>query len=73
MIASLLRLFALRPFLTMAIMGIPVLILIGIGLLTVVLFKLLVFVVLPIVVVVWLFRRLSRAGAPTGEGAGSSV
>ena len=58
MIAALLRLFALRPFLTMAIMGIPVLILIAIGLLTVVVFKTLLFVVLPIVVVVWLLRRL---------------
>ncbi len=57
MIASLLRLFALRPFLTMAIMGIPVLMLIAIGLLTIVLFKLLVFVVLPVVLVVWLLRR----------------
>ena len=58
MLAALLRLFALRPFLTMAIMGIPVLILIAIGLLTVVVFKTLLFVVLPIVVVVWLLRRL---------------
>jgi type IV secretory pathway VirB3-like protein len=58
MIAALLRLFALRPFLTMAIMGIPVLILIAVGLFTIVILKALLFVVLPIVVVVWLVRKL---------------
>lgn len=58
MIAALLRLFALRPFLTMAIMGIPVLILIAVGLFTIVILKALLFVVLPIVVVVWLLRKL---------------
>ena len=73
MIASLLRLFALRPFLTIGIMGIPVLILIAIGLLTIVMFKLLVFIVLPIVLVVWLLRRLSRAGDRTSDGVGSSL
>jgi hypothetical protein len=60
MIASLLRLFALRPFLTMAILGIPVIVLIAVGLLTIMLMKLVVFVVLPIVAVVWLVRRLFR-------------
>ena len=58
MIAALLRLFALRPFLTMAIMGIPVLILIAVGLFTIVILKALLFIVLPIVVVVWLLRKL---------------
>ena len=58
MIAALLRLFALRPFLTMAIMGIPVLVLIAVGLFTIVILKALLFVVLPIVVVVWLLRKL---------------
>ena len=58
MIASLLRLFALRPFLTMAILGIPIIVLIAVGLLTIVLMKVLLFVVLPIVAVVWLVRRL---------------
>lgn len=60
MIASLLRLFALRPFLTIAIMGVPVLILIAIGLFTIVVIKLLIFVVLPIAIVVWVIRRLGR-------------
>jgi hypothetical protein len=60
MIASLLRLFALRPFLTMAILGIPVIVLIAVGLLTIVLLKVVVFVVLPIMVGVWLLQRLLR-------------
>jgi hypothetical protein len=60
MLSSLLRLFALRPFLTMAILGIPVIVLIAVGLLTIVMLKLLVFVVLPIVVAIWLVRRLFR-------------
>ena len=61
MIASLLRLFALRPFLTMAIVGVPVIVLIAVGLLTIILFKVLVVVVLPIVVAVWLVRRFFRS------------
>jgi hypothetical protein len=60
MISSLLRLFALRPFLTMAILGIPVIVLIVVGLLTIVLMKFLVFLVLPVIAVVWLVRRLFR-------------
>ncbi len=60
MISALLRLFALRPFLTMAILGIPIIVLIAIGLLTIILMKVLVFVVLPILAVVWLARRLLR-------------
>lgn len=60
MISSLLRLFALRPFLTMAILGIPVIVLIAVGLLTIMLMKVLVFVVLPIMAAVWLVRRLFR-------------
>jgi hypothetical protein len=58
MIAAILRLFSLRPFLTLAIFGIPVFILIAIGLFTVMALKFLVFIVLPIALVVWIFRRL---------------
>ena len=65
MIASILRLFALRPFLTMAILGIPVVLLIGIGLLTVMILKFVIFVVLPIVLIVWLFRRLFGKSSET--------
>jgi hypothetical protein len=61
MISALIRLFALRPFLTMAILGIPVILLIAVGLFTILAFKFLVFIVLPIALVVWLFRRLTRS------------
>jgi len=61
MISALLRLFALRPFLTMAILGIPVVLLIAVGLFTIMAFKFLVFIVLPIALVVWLMRRVFRA------------
>lgn len=64
MIAALLRLFALRPFLTMAILGIPVIVLIAVGLFTIIALKILVFVVLPVVLVVWLVRKLSRGDHP---------
>ena len=60
MIAALIRLFALRPFLTMAILGIPVIILIAVGLFTIFALKFLVFIVLPIALVIWLLRRVMR-------------
>jgi hypothetical protein len=56
MITALLRLFVLRPLLTMAIFGIPLLVLIAVGLVTILALKLLLFVVLPIVLVVWVWR-----------------
>lgn len=63
MIAALLRLFALRPLLTITILGIPLLVLAAIGLLTVVVLKVLIFVVLPIALVIWVVRWfLSRNG-----------
>lgn len=67
MISSLLRLFALRPFLTMAILGIPIVVLIAVGLLTIVVMKFLLFVALPVIVVIWLARRLfgSKSRQPT--------
>lgn len=58
MIAAIFRLIAIRPLLTFAILGIPVLLLIAVGLLTIMALKILIFVVLPIVVVVWALRRL---------------
>jgi hypothetical protein len=60
MIEALLRLFSLRPFLTMAIFGIPILVLILVGLFTIFALKILVFVVLPIALVVWLVRSFLR-------------
>ena len=58
MLTSISRLFALRPFYTTAIIGIPVIMLIAIGIFTVMALKFLVFIVLPIGIVVWLFRRM---------------
>ena len=60
MIASLARLFVLRPLLGVAVLGIPVLGLIAIGLAAVVVFKVLFFVVLPVVLVVWLVKRVFK-------------
>ena len=57
MIATLLRLFALRPFLTMGILGFPVLLLIAVGLVTIFALKALVFVVIPAAIVIWLVRK----------------
>ena len=54
------RLFAPRPLSSMAILGIPLLVLIAVGLVTIFALKILVFVVFPILLVVWLVRRLMR-------------
>ena len=62
MITALLRLFALRPLLSLAIFGIPILLLVAVGLFTILALKLLVFVVLPIFAVVWLYKRMTRSG-----------
>ena len=60
MLASLFRLAALRPLLGAAIFGIPVLVLIAIGLFAVWLLKFLLYIVLPIAVVVWLVKKLRQ-------------
>jgi hypothetical protein len=62
MLAALLRLFALRPLFTIAILGFPLLLLVAVGLFTIFALKLLFFVVLPVVAVIWLVRRLFRPG-----------
>lgn len=62
MIAAILRLFALRPLLTMAILGIPLILIIGVGLFTILALKFLLFIVLPVVCVIWLLRTLFRSG-----------
>ena len=61
MLASLMRLVAVRPVLGTMVLGFPVLLLIGLGLLSIFLLKLVVFVVLPIALCVWLFRKLFRS------------
>jgi len=58
MIATILRVIALRPLLSIAILGIPVILLIAVGLFTIMAVKVLIFVVLPIVVVIWAARKL---------------
>lgn len=60
MFASIARLFALRPFYTMGILGFPILLLVLVGLFTIWALKFLVFVVLPIALVIWLVRFLVR-------------
>jgi uncharacterized membrane protein YqjE len=47
----------------MAIMGVPVLLLIAIGLFTIVALKVIVFVVLPAVVVIWLVRKAYKSAS----------
>lgn len=64
MLTSLTRLFQLRPFLTMVILGIPVIILVMVGLFTIFALKFLVFFVLPVLAVVWLFRKVFRRPGP---------
>ena len=58
MLAALARLFMLRPLFTMAILGIPVLLLIAVGLFTIMAVKFLVFVVLPIALIIWVARKI---------------
>ncbi|HKV50724.1 MAG TPA: hypothetical protein VJO52_05920 [Gemmatimonadaceae bacterium] len=76
MIAAILRLIALRPFLGMAILGIPILLLIAVGLITILAFKFLVFIVLPIVAVVWVvrcFKRSSSCEPDVGHDTGPDI
>ena len=61
MLASILRLFALRPLFSIMVFGFPLLLLAAVGLFAIVVFKALFFVVLPAVVVIWLVRKLLRA------------
>ncbi|HEX2779960.1 MAG TPA: hypothetical protein VHM30_10695, partial [Gemmatimonadaceae bacterium] len=65
MLASLARLFQLRPILTTAILGIPVILLIMIGLFTVFTLKFLVFVALPVGILIWLLRKIFKRSDTT--------
>jgi hypothetical protein len=62
MIAAILRLFVLRPLFSLMIFGFPLLLLVAVGLFTIVALKAIFFVVLPAVLVIWLLRRVMRAG-----------
>jgi type IV secretory pathway VirB3-like protein len=60
MLNLLLRLFALRPILAGALFGIPIITLLLLGLAAAVVLKLTLFVILPIVLVVWVVKRMKR-------------
>ena len=62
MIAAMLRLFALRPLLSLMIFGFPLLLLVAVGLVTIFALKFVLLFVLPVVLVVWLVRKLMRPG-----------
>jgi hypothetical protein len=61
MLASILRLFALRPLFTIMVFGFPLLLLAAVGLFAIVVFKALFLVVLPVALVIWVVRKLLRA------------
>lgn len=61
MIASILRLFALRPLFSLMIFGFPLLLLVAVGLFAIVAVKAIVFFVLPLLLVIWLVRRATGA------------
>jgi hypothetical protein len=67
-LAQILKLFALRPLLSMAIFGIPILTLIVIGLFAVAILKFLLVVALPLGLV-YLFVRWMRRSAPAPHRA----
>ena len=62
MLSAILRLFALRPILSLAILGFPIILLVAVGLLTIMALKFLIFVVAPIVIIVWLVRKIFGKG-----------
>lgn len=68
MFGALLRLFALRPLFTVAILGFPLILLVIVGLVAIFAIKFLVFVVLPIALIIWLVRWLWWNSGPA-EGA----
>ncbi len=66
MLASLLRLFALRPILAGTLVGIPVLTLLMLGLATALFLKALLFLILPALLVFWIVKRVTRHGDEPG-------
>ena len=65
MLTALLRLFALRPILAGSLLGIPILTLIVLGLATAVFLKVLLFIVIPIVIGIWIVKRMRRERVQT--------
>ena len=64
MIANILRIIALRPILTLSILGLPIILLVAVGLLTIMALKFLFFIVLPIVIVIWVVRKIFGRDEP---------
>jgi len=65
MLASILRLIAVRPLLSLMIFGFPVILLVMVGLVTIWALKFFVFIVLPIVVVIWVLRKVFGSSSST--------
>ena len=58
MLGTILKVIALRPILTLSILGLPIILLVAVGLLTIMALKFLIFVVVPIVIVIWVVRKI---------------
>ena len=58
MLGKILSVIALRPLLTLSILGLPIILLVAVGLLTIMALKFLIFVVAPIVIVIWVVRKI---------------
>ena len=64
MLSAILRFIALRPLFSLVILGFPVILLIAVGLLTIMALKFLIFVVLPIVLIIWVVRKVFKNSGP---------
>lgn len=64
MLSTFAKLFALRPILSMAILGVPIMTLIVIGFFALWFVKILFFVVLPVALVIWLVRKVMKKEKP---------
>ena len=70
MLSSIFRLIAVRPLLSLVIFGFPVILLVAVGLLTIWALKFFLFIVLPIVVVIWVLRKVFGSNSSdTGPSA----
>jgi hypothetical protein len=67
MLASLLRLFALRPILAGSLVGVPIVTLLLLGLATALFLKALLYLVLPALLVFWVVKRVMHGRNEPGE------
>jgi type IV secretory pathway VirB3-like protein len=65
MLGKILSVIALRPLLTLSILGLPIILLVAVGLLTILALKFLIFVVAPIVIIIWVVRKIFGNNEPT--------